>query len=166
MAKRTKGSIQAAVQALLADPAAMERELDWDAENIPEGATEPDADPPHLAFLAATDSVAYKVRDQRDALQRELSRNVPALPPAATEPPPPASGRPSKEALALAVLADHPDWSDTKIADAAGCNRTTLYTFRKFMAAREILREGRNNRPRGRKLSNGTIEAWDNSSDE
>ena len=73
---------------------------------------------------------------------------------------------PSKEALALAVLADHPDWSDTEIAKKAGCNRTTLYTFKKFMAAREILREGKNDIPRGSKFPDEGMEAWDNEGDE
>ena len=72
---------------------------------------------------------------------------------------------PSKETLALAVLADHPDWSDTKIAKKAGCNRTTLYTFEKFMAAREILREGKNDLPRGSKFPDEDMEAWDNEGD-
>ena len=72
---------------------------------------------------------------------------------------------PSKEALALAVLADHPDWSDTQIAKKAGCNRTTLYTFKKFMAAREILREGKSDLPRGSKYPDEGVEAWDNEDD-
>jgi hypothetical protein len=67
---------------------------------------------------------------------------------------------PSKEALALAVLADHPDWTDTKIAEAAGCKRTTLYTFNKFLAAKEILREGKNNLPRGSNFPDEPLEAW------
>jgi hypothetical protein len=74
--------------------------------------------------------------------------------------------RPSKEALALAVLADHPGWSDTEIAKKAGCNRTTLYAFKKFMAAKEILREEKNNLPRGSKFPDEGMEAWDNEDEE
>jgi hypothetical protein len=84
-------------------------------------------------------------------------------PPAAAHEPDPE--RPSKEALALAVLADHPDWPDTEIAKKAGCNRTTLYTFKKFMAAKKILRAGRSNLPQGSKFPNEGMEAWDNEGD-
>ncbi len=74
--------------------------------------------------------------------------------------------RPSKEVLALVLLSVHPDWSDTQIAKVAGCNRTTLYTFKKFMVAREILREGKNDLPRGSKFPDEGMEAWDNEGDE
>ena len=73
--------------------------------------------------------------------------------------------RPSKEALALAVLADHPDWTDKKIAEAAGCNRTSLYDFPKYQTAREILRKGKNDLPRGSKYRDKGIEALDNEGD-
>ena len=73
--------------------------------------------------------------------------------------------RPSKEALALATLADHPDWTDTRIAKEARCSRTTLYTFTKFMAAKAILQEGKNNLPRGNKYPDHDTEAWDNEGD-
>ena len=57
-------------------------------------------------------------------------------------------------------------WTDTDIAKKAGCSRTTLYTFERFMAAREILRNGRDNGPRGRKLPDKGIEAWEEEGDE
>lgn len=50
----------------------------------------------------------------------------------------------SKEALALAALADHPDWSDEQIAALAGCNRSSLYRMHRFQRAREALYGGRN----------------------
>ena len=74
----------------------------------------------------------------------------------------PGSDQASMEAMALAVLTDHPDWPDVKIAKAAGCHRTTLYTFQKFRKARELLREGKCNLPRGSKFPDRGIEAWDN----
>jgi len=46
----------------------------------------------------------------------------------------------SGEARALAMLTDHPDWSDTRIAKAVGVNRTTLYDFPKFKKARALLK--------------------------
>ena len=66
----------------------------------------------------------------------------------------------SKEAIALAVLADHPDWSDDKIAKAAGCHRSTLYTFGKFMAAKEILKKGKAAIAHGSKFPDENVDAW------
>ena len=66
------------------------------------------------------------------------------------------------EPLALAMLVEHPDWSDTKIAKKIGINRTTLYDWSNFKKAKEALKEGKNHLPKGRKDSkNGNIEAWD-----
>jgi hypothetical protein len=48
-----------------------------------------------------------------------------------------------KQAMALAILAEHPDWSDAKIAERVGCSRTSLYEMDKFVAARAMLRQGR-----------------------
>jgi len=72
---------------------------------------------------------------------------------------------PDKETLALVALHKHPDWTNRKIAEAVGCNRTTLYTFKRFMAAREILKQGKNDLPRGSKYPEENIEAWDNEGD-
>jgi hypothetical protein len=47
---------------------------------------------------------------------------------------------PSKLARALAVLQDHPDWTNKQIANAAGCNPKYLSQNRKFRAAREAIR--------------------------
>ena len=57
-----------------------------------------------------------------------------------------------KEQKALAVLVSHPEWSDTKIADLAGCHRTSLYRWPKYVAAREALETGRQNAPRADQL--------------
>jgi hypothetical protein len=45
----------------------------------------------------------------------------------------------SKEAMALAALADHPDWSDEQIAHLAGCSRSSLYRMPRYMMARQML---------------------------
>ncbi len=81
---------------------------------------------------------------------------------------PPASrqagqGRPalSKEALAIAALKDHPDWTDGKIAKAAGCNAKSLYRMKGYTTAKAALRQGGADIPRGSKSEDGTIEAWD-----
>lgn len=49
----------------------------------------------------------------------------------------------SKEAMALAALADHPEWSDEQIAALAGCNRSSLYRMTRYREAREALYRGR-----------------------
>ena len=48
-----------------------------------------------------------------------------------------------KEALALAWLTMHPEWTDEQIASKCGIARTTLYKFERFKSARKMLREGR-----------------------
>jgi AraC-like DNA-binding protein len=66
----------------------------------------------------------------------------------------------SKKAMALAALQDHPDWTDAKIADAAGCSRTTLYRWPDYKMARELLESAKATRPRGTKTKDGRVEAW------
>ena len=48
-----------------------------------------------------------------------------------------------KEALALAWLTMHPEWTDEQIAAKIGVNRTSLYRFERYKAARSMLKEGR-----------------------
>jgi hypothetical protein len=48
-----------------------------------------------------------------------------------------------KEALALAWLQMHPEWSDEQIAARVGISRTSIYRFEKYKAARSVLKEGR-----------------------
>jgi len=48
-----------------------------------------------------------------------------------------------KEALALAWLQMHPEWTNEQIAEKVGIVRTSLNRYEKFMAARAILKEGR-----------------------
>jgi len=59
--------------------------------------------------------------------------------------------RPSREAMALGLLADHPEWTDTKIAKAAGVARTTLYSWPRYKMARDALQQRSNDRRRGRR---------------
>jgi len=66
----------------------------------------------------------------------------------------------SKEAIALAVLTDNPDWSDAQIADAAGCSRGSLFRFKKFGQAKAILRAGKDDMARGSKFSDKAMESW------
>ena len=49
----------------------------------------------------------------------------------------------TKRELALLCLMDHPEWSDAQIAEHVGCNRGTLYRFKKYVAAREALESGK-----------------------
>lgn len=69
----------------------------------------------------------------------------------------------SAEAKAMAILIDHPDWSDTRIAKEAGIYRTTLYGLPKFVKARRLLKEqGKKFLPRGNKDGEtGNMEAWE-----
>lgn len=48
-----------------------------------------------------------------------------------------------KEAIALAWLMLHPEWTDEQIATRAGVHRTSLFRFEKYKAARAAMREGR-----------------------
>lgn len=66
------------------------------------------------------------------------------------------------QSRALAVLAQHPNWTDTKIAEVARIYRTSLYRMNTFVAARELQKkEGRKKMPRGSKdPETGKIEAW------
>jgi hypothetical protein len=69
--------------------------------------------------------------------------------------------QPSLEARALALLTDHPDWTDTRIAEVLQCNRGSLYRLDKFKAARELLkRDGIASADHGSR-ADGRIEAWE-----
>jgi hypothetical protein len=72
----------------------------------------------------------------------------------------------SKKAKALAALADNPEWTDEKIAAAAGCHVKSLYRWDEYTRARAILRDGRGVMPKGTKdKDTGDIEAWDERGD-
>jgi hypothetical protein len=95
------------------------------------------------------------IRDEagRSAARAEMAR--PSAP-GEFEPSTPVSF--TKEDLALALLSQHPDWSDTKIAETLGCARTSLYRWNKYTAAREIQSQEKHKFPRGSKFR-GHIEA-------
>jgi hypothetical protein len=70
--------------------------------------------------------------------------------------------------LALALLVNHPEWTDTRIAAAVGVSRTTLYkpSWEKYQKAREAIRATRDELPKGAKgKESGRIEAWDSDND-
>lgn len=81
------------------------------------------------------------------------------------EPPQPKSEVPAspiaKEALAIGYLSQHPDWTDTKIAAAVGVNRTTLYDWKTYKAARAALRNARQDTSKGYRTKEGKLEAFD-----
>jgi hypothetical protein len=68
----------------------------------------------------------------------------------------------SNESKALALLAEHPDWTDKRIAQKIGIHRTSLYRYEKFKKVREIQKsEGKKNIPPGSKNPiTGDIQAW------
>lgn len=47
------------------------------------------------------------------------------------------------EGKAVAILMEHPEWSDKRIAAEVPCARQTLYTWSKFQAARQAMKSGR-----------------------
>jgi hypothetical protein len=71
------------------------------------------------------------------------------------------------EAQAVALLVQHPEWSDSQIADAVGCARTSLYRWPKFTISRAALQQGRREIVTGRKdAETGDLEAWDQDEDQ
>src|SRR5262245_54576770 len=66
----------------------------------------------------------------------------------------------SKLAHALALLIEHPEWPDIRIAKAIHVSRSTLYTWWQFRAAKAWLKSGRQELPRGTKAPDGTLEAY------
>jgi hypothetical protein len=74
--------------------------------------------------------------------------------------------RPSLDARAVALLTDHPEWTDRRIAKTLKCHRTSLYRLRKYTAARKLLKQqGKAAMPKGVKPQGGALEAWDNDAD-
>lgn len=69
----------------------------------------------------------------------------------------------SDEAILVASLLEHPEWTDTRRAQELGINRTTIYRYEKYKQAKALLKRGGGNVPRGSKYD-GTIEAIDEDS--
>jgi hypothetical protein len=105
----------------------------------------------------------FRLRDSLRALEPfavmpSATADVPATPAVQPSPADTLKG----EAKAVALLVAHPDWSDTDIAKAVPCHRTTLYSWNKFTAARGMLDKGRQSMPRGSKdAETGDVEAWE-----
>jgi hypothetical protein len=49
----------------------------------------------------------------------------------------------SLKSKALAVLFEHPDWPDKRIAAEVPCGRSTLYTWPEYVMARQAQKSGR-----------------------
>jgi len=68
----------------------------------------------------------------------------------------------SADARALAVLAEHADWTPTQIAKKIGVSRTSLYRLPQYQKARKLLkRSGQDEVAGGTKPAEGPMEAWD-----
>ena len=67
----------------------------------------------------------------------------------------------SKEALAVAALVEHPDWTHKEIAKAAGCHKHSLYRMKQYMGARAAIQQAKADMPRGSKSKDGEMESWD-----
>lgn len=71
----------------------------------------------------------------------------------------------SHEARALALLVEHPDWTDKQIAEHIPCHAKSLYRWPRFKVARQAEKQGRNDLPRGTKYpdddGSSQVEAWD-----
>jgi hypothetical protein len=66
------------------------------------------------------------------------------------------------EARALAVLVIHPEWTNKKIAEAAGVHEKSLNRYKKFKAAQAAVKEvGKAALLKGHKTSDGDLEAYD-----
>ncbi len=90
-----------------------------------------------------------------------VSETAAGEPDAAPQPQAPESQM-SGEARALAILTDHPDWTDTRIAREAGLHVKTLYKYSRYKTARGVLKQsGRAGLPRGFRTDDGDIEAYE-----
>jgi hypothetical protein len=94
-------------------------------------------------------------------VNRIVERSAAKSEPATAPPSPDVLPKVGKQARALALLYEHPEWSDGDIAERVPCNRTSLYRMEKYQAARTLLKQGRMDRSHGSKSREGDIEAWD-----
>lgn len=67
----------------------------------------------------------------------------------------------TKDDLALAILSQHPDWTDAAIADYIGVHRSTVSRMKGFQRVRAAQREDRDSIRRGHRLTGGGVEASD-----
>jgi hypothetical protein len=74
--------------------------------------------------------------------------------------PPRGEKRPSKIATAMALLQNHPTWTNEEIAERVPCNAKYLSQHKGFKAARKVVKDaGRSERPKGSKDRDGNLEA-------
>jgi hypothetical protein len=66
-----------------------------------------------------------------------------------------------KESQAIACLVEHPDWTDTRIAEEVGVHRSTLYTWNTFQLAKSARKAEKKRHRRGWKNNQGEMDAWD-----
>lgn len=62
------------------------------------------------------------------------------------------------EAKALALLVQHPEWSNKQIAAEVGCSRTSLYRRARYRQARRAMG---GTLPKGSKSAEGDLEAYE-----
>jgi len=129
-------------------------------------------------FLFKTAPVWAKLRELwpwLEGIRRRIVANDPlpaedrALPPAEAVKADAAvtqAGNMSKEARALAVKTQHPDWTDAQVAEAAGCHVKSLYRWKLFTTAKGILQSGRADLPLGRKPKDKPMEAWEDATND
>jgi len=75
-------------------------------------------------------------------------------------------GRMNKQACALAVKTEHPDWNDAQVAEAAGCHVKSLSRMKLYRAAKGVLEQDKADFPLGRKPKDEPIEAWEEDKDD
>lgn len=69
---------------------------------------------------------------------------------------------PKLETKAIAVLMEHPDWTNKKIAKVIGCHEKSLSRFERFRASRALLKkQGKDSIYRGYKDKEGNIDAYE-----
>jgi hypothetical protein len=132
----------------------LETDDSWGSTLYPDPPDDPSIMPKirkRLGGLAIPDGKALRELIDKEvgaAATIRLGVNQAVAPPAGADGEPngqPAScqtvpAKTSKIALALAVLTDHPDWTNEKIAGAAGCNVKYLSQAPKFKTARAAIR--------------------------
>jgi hypothetical protein len=104
---------------------------------------------------------AHRYADDLRALAGAIGKLTPQSSGDGTGATEPADGDLGTEERALALLVKNPGWNQTRMAKAVGVNRTTLYKFGKYQAAREALKTGKADIPHGSKDKDGNLEAWE-----
>ena len=102
------------------------------------------------------------IRDYNTPRQQSAApQGAPVTPVPLTPTPTGTSGHMSKQARALAVKTEHPDWTDAQVAEVAGCHVKSLYRWKLFTMAKDVLKNGKTDFPTGRKPKEEPMEAWE-----